>query len=249
MLQSTLMATALSQAQSGQGQLLMYLDRRLEGERRRVCDSVQQTGFWFVDIPRTSSTSIRALLGERFGFPHGKRNTFGQVPRTPMSWLLVNHTPASVARIVIGEELWDRLTTFAVVRHPCTWARSLYLYTQRYETLGVPKETSFLRFLEIVEERVRVPLGNRMVYPINLKQSDYIFADEVPLVKHILHFEDRNAVEGFFRQSLGLADFDLGKTMASGADNGSVDTSGREKAIIRSLFHEDFERLGYPTGV
>ena len=245
--QSSLIETAFSQLQSGQGQLLMYLDRAIEREKRSVRDNVQKTGFWFVDVPRTSSTSIRALLGERFGFPHGKGAAFKSVTATPMSWLLPSHTPASVARIIIGEDLWDGLITFAVVRHPHTWAKSLYLYTKKYSNLGIPMETTFVQFLEIMQERVRVPLGNRVIFPTNLRQSDYIFANKKQLVKHVLHFEDRNAIENFFGQSLGLADFHLANALPTGTDNWPTDSSGRETALVNSLFREDFERLGYST--
>ena len=43
---------------------------RVERERWRL--AILRRGIWFIDVPRTSSTSINTELGERFGRPYGK---------------------------------------------------------------------------------------------------------------------------------------------------------------------------------
>jgi len=47
------------------------IGKRLEVQLARL--SILRHGFWFVDIPRTSSSAIRAELGARFGRAYGKR--------------------------------------------------------------------------------------------------------------------------------------------------------------------------------
>lgn len=48
--------------------MLKFIHREIGGARRAVARrSIVRAGLWFVDIPRTSSTSIKHVLGERFG--------------------------------------------------------------------------------------------------------------------------------------------------------------------------------------
>src|SRR5262245_8701167 len=88
---------------------------------------IRRHGFWFVDIPRTSSTSIRVELGRFYGLPYGKSKTFEDQYSTPQ--IFRDHVPAREMREILGTDLWERIFTFALVRNP--WDRIVSMYNWR----------------------------------------------------------------------------------------------------------------------
>lgn len=90
---------------------------------------VQQSGFWFVDIPRTSSSSIRSELGARFGKAHGKKNVIEKEYSTPQ--IFPDHIPAKRMRSVLGRSIWDEIFTFTFVRNPFDRIYSMYNYRRK----------------------------------------------------------------------------------------------------------------------
>lgn len=89
--------------------------------------NVRKAGCWFVDIPRTSSTSIRVEMGRIFGLGFGKKcppeEESGQISA------LGDHVTAQDVRRRFGGDLWKELFTFSFVRNP--WDRFLSLYFYR----------------------------------------------------------------------------------------------------------------------
>ena len=94
-----------------------------------VRQRLQETGLWFVDIPRTSTTAIKQALAQNFGKLYGKRGVRQGVQRG----LVPDHTPAALMREQLGSGLWDGLRTFSIVRNPWDRILSLYLYRTRIE--------------------------------------------------------------------------------------------------------------------
>ena len=85
---------------------------------------LKKQGLFFIDIPRTSSTSIRAELGRCFGIAHRKSERRAiKVLRLQLSR---DHWPAEKMRQFLGPSLWEKLFTFTVVRNP--WDRTLSFY-------------------------------------------------------------------------------------------------------------------------
>ena len=85
---------------------------------------LKKQGFFFIDIPRTSSTSIRAELGHRYGIAHRKSGRRGAEPLRLQ--LFPDHMPAKEVRQLSGPLSWEKLFTFTVVRNP--WDRTLSFY-------------------------------------------------------------------------------------------------------------------------
>ena len=101
--------------------------------------TISRHGFWFIDIPRTSSSSIRAELGMRFGKAHGKMNVMETDYATAQ--IIPDHTTAKEVQTVIGRPKWDKIFTFTVVRNP--WERTFSMYHYRKKRGNIPKEWSF----------------------------------------------------------------------------------------------------------
>ena len=71
-------------------------------------------GVWFVDIPKTSSSSIRREIGQKYGAVFKKKlNIFSYPP----------HQKAIEVEAFIREKNWDSIFTFSIVRNP--WDRTL----------------------------------------------------------------------------------------------------------------------------
>ncbi len=157
--------------------------------REAVQESVRETGLWFVDIPRTSSTSIRAELGRRHGPAYAKANVFEPDARAPQ--IFEDHIPARDMRWFLGPDLWDGIFTFTVVRNPWDRAFSLYHYMRKAE--NIPQDWSFDRYMHELD----VSDGSEHPFDyhgVRLAAADYILDDDgTVLVDWIVRFEDRAA--------------------------------------------------------
>jgi hypothetical protein len=216
----------------------------IEAERGKLVRKLTHDGFWFVDIPRTSSTSIQYALGRVAGWPHGKSVVpeLGHIGGVE-SFLLQSHVPAFIARELIGEDVWQRLNTFSVVRHPLDWAVSLWKYTQKYGDLGFEPD-DFAHFLQQFSRKSAAALERRQVFPSNYMQSDYLVApglDEL-LVKTRLRFEDRTAIAEFLTSL--CPEIELDQNFVA-TDARTYQATSEEQQLVRRIFARDFDLLDY----
>lgn len=98
--------------------------------------NVGRNGFWFVDIPRTSSSSRRTELASQFGPIYGQSNLLDEglrrvsLPRH--AWLkrlgIGGHSTAQPVRGVLGPWFWADIFTFSLVRNPWSTRLPPYFY-------------------------------------------------------------------------------------------------------------------------
>src|SRR6056297_3194700 len=100
---------------------------------------ILQHGLWFVDIPRTSSTSIRTELARWYGAPFGKKNVLDSQHVTEQ--FVPDHLPAHQFVEILGRPLWDQIFTFSIVRNP--WDRTLSMFFYRRKKGNIPADWSF----------------------------------------------------------------------------------------------------------
>jgi hypothetical protein len=89
--------------------------------------------FVFCHLPKTAGESVTAALEPHLGWDDlvlGPISGEEFTRRHRARFGLGKHTAAPAIREVIGEDLWDRYLTFAVVRHPADRLRSLYAYLE-----------------------------------------------------------------------------------------------------------------------
>jgi len=174
---------------------------REEKERRALRSEIARNGFWFVDIPRTSSSSIKMELAERFGPLYGKRKLLDDSIQVKSSFR--DHRPAAIMREWLGPELWDRLLTFSVVRNP--WERMQSLYRYRQAKGHLPPTLGFCDYmaqLDCPSYVLRSSPGYQPAY--HYPQLDYLRDESgIMLVKKVIPYERRQVELARIGNSIG----------------------------------------------
>lgn len=209
---------------------------------------IQDSGFWFVDIPRTSSSSIRAELGAYFGRGHGKMNIPEKQYATEQSF--ADHHTAQEMRDVLGPELWSKIITFSVVRNPWERIVSYYFYRKGKAIVKIPQTWSLADFVaQLATARSGGPIHETLQYAPHRKTYSEFLTDEAGelLVDHVIRFEDRKAGLKRIGDMIGL------KTLGQLAINPAspegrhyseyYDTATRLR--VGEIFAEDCDRFGY----
>ena len=225
--------------------LIEKIDELIESEKQKLRTLLKTHKVWFIDIPRTSSTAIKVLLGRTFGWPFGQNN-FGfsdKHPNITRSLLLPDHTPAFIAKNHIGDNLWDELDTFTIVRNPYRWSSSLWHHAMKNNDLGLRIDT-FDQFLGSLEEKLGDEFSNREIHPSSYRQTDYLLnVRGKVLVKHLLKYEEAEMIDKFLTAK-GILDYP--KIPINVGTNSSDHKINRcEMKKIDRIFEKDFEILGY----
>lgn len=206
---------------------------------------VRRNGFHFVDIPRTSSSSIRVELSGRFGVVYGKTNLMQQEYAAPQ--LLKDHIPAREIRALLGKSLWDRIFTFTIVRNP--WDRHCSIYHLRRKTNKIPKPWSFRDYILRLQEAIQEKRESQyFIRPLRLGASDFVLGKNGEmLVDYVAKYENREHDLQYIRSRLNFGA--LGKTHVQDASPGNVHYSAfydnETKEIIRTLYAKDLELFAY----
>ncbi len=205
-------------------------------KQRRAVSAIRKNGFWFVDIPRTSSTSIKVELGRRFGPSYGKTNTVES--RYSLEQYLPDHMLAREVRDLLGQTVWDQIHTFTIVRNP--WARVLSFYNYLRKLEKVPDAWTFAEF---VRRMVEANDGTRY-FEYHAKRraaSDFVLdvVDSV-LVKHIIRYEEREA--GLARVASRLNIPDLGRVHTQAASPPGQDYRTEYDDETRELVAQRFAK-------
>ena len=150
---------------------------------------IRNHGFWFIDIPRTSSSSIRVALGKCYGIPYGKKNIFETKFSSPYK-LYHDHLPGENIKRKLGSELWDQLFTFTFVRNP--WDRIFSFYYYRIKCNEIPSSLTFREYVLLIKNKQLGKYG----LPLNSHEykncADYILEDsDKIIVSYIGKYETR----------------------------------------------------------
>lgn len=211
---------------------------------RKAIRNVRRRGFWFVDIPRTSSSSIRAELGRQFGDPYGK---FNLVPEHRQLQSFEDHLPAVKVRELIGNAYWDNCFTFTIVRNP--WDRLVSIFRYRERLGAIPKGLGFRDYvLQFRSPRYGNPLAAHFGHYYYFGMAEYVLDyDDRMLVDYIGRFETRErdlAVIADRIECPALGRIHLQRTNENGAHYSAMyDEETRQ--IVAEVFRRDIELFGY----
>lgn len=204
---------------------------------------IKSNGFWFVDIPRTSSTSIRVALGKRFGPVYAKMNVseegFGH------NQYVGDHLTASQMSDVLGANAFEKLLTFTVVRNP--WARAYSFYSFRLRGKTIPQDWTFTDYCRsLTNTEMQSPHFNPAFR--RSKMVDHICdADGKVLVSHVIRFEGRHEQLAEIAKSIGcpsIGALHVQGTAAPDQDYKTQYTPETEK-LIGDFFAQDVAAFGY----
>jgi hypothetical protein len=197
---------------------------------------IARRGFWFVDVPRTSTTSIKQELEQAFGPVFGKQHG---------RWSFPDHTPAVEMRRLLTPRVWDRLFTFSIVRNP--WSRQLSFYHWA-RNRGFFKNMTFRDFVLELNKQFETGQSRFNWHGPHFGAVDYLFdTDGRQLVQQIVRFEDREAGLAGIAQRLKLPSLGRNhqnKQTPSDAHYASAyDDETRE--MIARIYHRDISLFGY----
>ena len=220
--------------------------RHLAGRirRARAANAIRKNGFWFVDIPRTSSTSIKQELGAAYGPAYGKNPDRG--PSMRSGQLLSDHIEAErMMSILGGRAEWNRLFTFAIVRNP--WDRTISMYRHRLARQSIPSDLTFDRYVELLATTRGSDWFRFRGH--HLSCSAFITDDEGNVVvSYVARFENRPEDLGVIGEQLGLpnlGDRHLNRTRTSAAVQYQHQYSDRSRALITELYDDDIKHFDY----
>ncbi len=200
-------------------------------------------GFWFIDVPRTSSSSISAELGKHFGRTYGKRNLLEGEHSIPQ--IFHDHIPAKEMRPILGNFLWNKIFTFAIVRNP--WERTYSMYNYRKKVGNIPKEWNFREYvLELKDATVDTLFFE--YHGFRYSSSDYLLGnDGKVIVNRIVKYEDRVKDLKEIGSRINLKN--LGKLHLQRASpkhrHYSEFYDNQTKTIIEQLYLKDIELFDY----
>ncbi|PRY74212.1 sulfotransferase family 2 domain-containing protein [Marivita geojedonensis] len=203
-----------------------------------------------MDIPRTSSTSLKYELARQFGAAFGKMNV--NEPDFATKQQFPDHMRATEVRAMIGADIWNDLFTFTIVRNPWDRMHSLYFYRKKVEE--IPADWTFREYV------LRFAAANEFTPyfrypPLRIAAADFIF-DETgeAIVSTIIPFEDRHARIADIAQKIGIADLGTTHIQAATPDAASYleayDDETRQAVSLVwqrdiTLFGYEFEKPGH----
>ena len=216
-----------------------------------VRDALGRIGFWFVDVPRTSSTAIKRQLVAKHGAVFGKRGDRQGVEEG----LVPDHTPAAVLREALGSDFWARLKQFAVVRNPWDRALSMYLFRRDIQGHHLP---AFERYLEMMfdhrqalaagEDPTEVAGDLFAYHGYWWSCSRFLCAEDGDLlVTDVIRYERRDEdlaalAERWARPGLAAPSPRLSSTRH---DHYAWHYSDLARDLVAEIYADDIERFGY----
>lgn len=196
-------------------------------------------GAYFVHIPKTAGTSVRAELEKHHGFqPLGPNNV------TSSSRLVCVHydTDWLVQERLIDRDYLNNSTTFTIVRHPVARAQSVFRYLKSLET--IPAGWSFEIFLTHVK-REAPKIGGALFARTShaAPQTSWINQANWSGPRHLFPLEDLGRAEEILSRKLQKpVRFREHQNASSGHP---APLSTRALDLISEIYSDDFRELGY----
>lgn len=203
--------------------------------------SIIKDGFWFVDVPRTSSSSIRSELGKKFGRAHGK-SFLDKKHATEECF--PDHIPAVQMRKFLGNRVWKRIFTFTVVRNP--WDRIFSMFHYRKNSGHLPEKWEFGDYVRAMNNNNDTKLFS--YHAFRYGAADYVTDENGKIiVDYIAKYESRSADLDKIAMRLGIENFGklcILKCVPDG-EHYSTHYDNETREIISNLYKKDIELFDY----
>ncbi len=204
---------------------------------------IKKHGFWFVDIPRTSSTSIRIELAKKFGNVYGKSDVFEKGYKSIQ--ILPNHLTSRVMRDYVGYKEWEKLFTFTIVRNP--WDRVVSLYHYRLKSRLLRQDMGFDEYMHKLNN-TKFGTEPFRFYGHYFGCSDFVTDDNGEIiVSFVAKYENRENDLKFIANKIGfpaLGSLTVQKA-APESKHYSEYYNDETKGIVEEIYSKDIELFGY----
>jgi len=219
-------------------------------KKRILRSSVATAGIWFVDIPRTGSTSIKYDLVRRFGPCYGKNfhreehDKDGKRAAGRHTFVEAHATAREIVKAV-GPRVFDSVYSFSFVRHPLDRFYSIFHF--RRMAGDIDPAMSFKRYAcSLATPRFRDPNSPFYKRPYHLSMCDYLLDDNDRLmVDEWFKFEQRNPALGKIHEKTGVvfsgAHHERGKSLESYLE--FYDSESAE--CVSNFYKDDFVYFSY----
>ena len=231
-------------------QKLIQITRQKKHDARKqeainlLRERITSAGFWFVDIPRTGSTSLKTLLEEKFGADYGK--SYSRETGIKKDKILMDHLPACEVKELIGNEAWSGLFTFSIVRNP--WARAFSLFRYRVANEEIPENVNFTEYLRLIKRINTRHKATPYVYKgYFYPMSNYIYDHEGKImVDYIGRYESLQKSFSYIINRIGLTDGPSKVFEKLGNSEDYRQTYTQEGIdIVSQCYADDIENFGY----
>lgn len=217
---------------------------------QEAVETIKRNGFWFVDIPRTGSSSIRTELGRLYGPPYAKGNIADPGFKGETGPIL-DHLSAREMIGLMGRKAWDELFTFSFVRNPWDRAHSLFQYRRKI-ALDIPADMPFREYLlELARQKEDGGKNAAWYWGYLRSAADYLVDDSGrPCVNVIGRHESRAQGVDTINARLPRPLLDHLRLMETAIDPPPFQSHYDEetRAIVARLFPDDIELFGYAFG-
>jgi len=205
---------------------------------------IKKHGFWFIDIPRTSSTSIRVELGSAYGPAFGKSDVFEKGFKQIQ--FIPSHLTAKIMKDNLGSNEWEKIFSFTLVRNP--WDRMVSLYHYRLKSNLLRQDMKFSEFVKRLKPDMFGKEGTYNYFGHYFGCADYIIDEnDNVIVSFVGKYENRDKDLKYIADKIGLPG--LGKLALQKAltDNKHYSEYYDEhtKNIIENVYAKDIELFKY----
>ena len=207
---------------------------------------IRRRGVWFIDIPRTSSSSIKAELGRLYGSTYAKLNIADK--HYGARAIFPDHLTAYKMRKILGHKLWEGIFTFTFIRNP--WDRMLSLYFHRKDIAKkIPQNMSFRDYiLQFNSPRYNCKISPFYRHQFHYGASEFILDDnDNIIVDFIGRYENRAEDIKKIGSKIDCPDFgSLHLQKANKSNRHYSEYYDKETSdIISRVFRKDIELFGY----
>lgn len=212
-------------------------------KENRFRRSFKKNGIWFVDIPRTGSTSIKTVLANRFGVDYGK--SYNRKEGGLKETMFPDHTEAVRVAGFVGSRLWSKAYSFAFVRNP--WERFYSLYQYRIANGDFGESFSFREYVLALRTprfgRVKSPFCN---HAYHLCMCDYIEDGNGDLmVDDVFRFEAREQALAALLERTGIDFSGVWRESTRKGEDFREMYDDEMSELVGDFYAADVERFGY----
>ncbi|NKB42913.1 MAG: hypothetical protein GKS03_01420 [Alphaproteobacteria bacterium] len=215
-----------------------------------ICDD---PAFLFIHVPKAAGTSVAGAFAhldlvrahKRLKDPVKRAAWVAEKDIPEEVFALPIHTPAHHIRAVLGEDRFNALYRFAIVRNP--WDMELSWYTYNAQTESAPHHKRVIGYADFADY-LRKHIAEHGALLANGPQTKYVFdEDGTQLVDDVFRYEDVDQGFTTVLERLGLTGIELDQFNQSYHVPWTEAYTPETFELVRAIAQTDADAFGYPS--